>query len=61
LVTTTVPTPQASALSMASRIAWGPMVSPRPRSLSTVAAAGASRITFISGAGLIEPSFIAAT
>ena len=57
MLTTTQPTPQALAFSIARSIAFGPTQSPRPLSQSTVAMAAVSRSIFISQFGLTEPTF----
>ena len=53
----TMPTPTLRAFSMARFMALGVMMVPRPRSESTVAVEGVSRMTFQSGRGLMEPSW----
>ena len=56
LTAVTAPIPYCSALSIAIRIAIGPITSPCPPSLSNVAAAGSSRMIFGSGVGFMPPS-----
>ena len=56
LRTVTTPTPTACALSMASRIAFGPTMMPRRFSASITAVAGASRSIRQPGWGLSLPA-----
>ena len=56
LYTLTTPTPTFAALSMASRMARGPVMRPRRRSPSMTAVPGVSRSSRQPGAGLSLPS-----